>query len=102
MIAAPDEPDRPDETPAGSSAGEDDVGDGHLIRQLRDVNEQLVMSNLRAQALATEANEARRALEATESALREANRRKDVFLAMLGHELRNPLAPILGALHLMK
>jgi signal transduction histidine kinase len=31
-----------------------------------------------------------------------ANRAKDDFLAMLGHELRNPLAPILAALHLMK
>jgi signal transduction histidine kinase len=31
-----------------------------------------------------------------------ANRAKDEFLAMLGHELRNPLAPILTALHLMK
>ncbi len=30
-----------------------------------------------------------------------ANRAKDEFLAMLGHELRNPLAPILTALHLM-
>jgi signal transduction histidine kinase/CheY-like chemotaxis protein len=29
-----------------------------------------------------------------EEALREADRRKDEFLAMLGHELRNPLAPI--------
>jgi signal transduction histidine kinase len=28
-------------------------------------------------------------------------RAKDVFLAMLGHELRNPLAPIVTALHLM-
>ena len=27
-------------------------------------------------------------------ALREADRRKDEFLAMLAHELRNPLAPI--------
>jgi CheY-like chemotaxis protein len=31
-----------------------------------------------------------------------ANRSKDEFLAVLGHELRNPLAPILTALHLMR
>jgi PAS domain S-box-containing protein len=31
-----------------------------------------------------------------------ANRSKDEFLAMLGHELRNPLAPIVTALSLMK
>ena len=34
--------------------------------------------------------------------IREADRRKGEFLAMLGHELRNPLAPILNALHLMR
>jgi PAS domain S-box-containing protein len=32
----------------------------------------------------------------------QANRAKDEFLAMLGHELRNPLAPIVTALQLMK
>ena len=32
----------------------------------------------------------------------EANHAKDAFLAMLGHELRNPLAPILTALQLMR
>ena len=32
----------------------------------------------------------------------EANRTKDQFLAVLGHELRNPLAPALTALELMK
>src|SRR5262249_59738689 len=32
----------------------------------------------------------------------DADRRKDEFLAMLGHELRNPLAPIMTALELMK
>ena len=37
-----------------------------------------------------------------EEALKEADRRKDEFLAMLAHELRNPLAPIRNALHLMK
>ncbi|WP_025597153.1 ATP-binding protein [Burkholderia sp. WSM2230] len=33
--------------------------------------------------------------------LRQANGAKDEFLAMLGHELRNPLAPIVSALELM-
>jgi len=37
-----------------------------------------------------------------EDAVREATRRKDEFLALLGHELRNPLAPILTALELMR
>jgi signal transduction histidine kinase/ActR/RegA family two-component response regulator len=36
-----------------------------------------------------------------EERLREADRRKDEFLAMLGHELRNPLAPIITATELM-
>ena len=34
-------------------------------------------------------------------ALREADRRKDEFLATLGHELRNPLAPIRNGLQLL-
>jgi PAS domain S-box-containing protein len=37
-----------------------------------------------------------------EAALREEARRKDDFLAVLGHELRNPLAPIHNAAHLMR
>jgi len=37
-----------------------------------------------------------------EAALKEADRNKDEFLAMLAHELRNPLAPIVNALHLMR
>ncbi len=36
-----------------------------------------------------------------EEALRERDRRKDEFLAMLGHELRNPLATITAAMHVM-
>jgi PAS domain S-box-containing protein len=34
--------------------------------------------------------------------LADSYRRKDEFLAMLSHELRNPLAPILNALHLLR
>ena len=52
-----------------------------------DVTEQVCARN--------QINELREAAEA-------ANRSKDEFLAMLGHELRNPLSPILTALHLMK
>src|SRR5262249_10272747 len=35
-------------------------------------------------------------------ALRDADRRKDEFLATLAHELRNPLAPIRNAVELMR
>lgn len=37
-----------------------------------------------------------------EAALKEAAQRKDEFLAMLAHELRNPLAPIRNAVHLLR
>jgi signal transduction histidine kinase len=51
----------------------------------------LALDNAR---LYVEADQARHEAE-------KANRAKDEFLAMLGHELRNPLAPIVTALHLM-
>ena len=35
-------------------------------------------------------------------AANEANRAKDEFMALLGHELRNPLTPILATLDLMR
>ncbi|MGI8894282.1 MAG: hybrid sensor histidine kinase/response regulator [Casimicrobiaceae bacterium] len=53
------------------------------VDQMRDANEQLVVATIRAQALA----------EAAE----ETHRRQEEFLAMLAHELRNPLAPIRNA-----
>ena len=50
---------------------------------------------------------ARRAAIAIDNArlfreLREASRRKDEFLAMLAHELRNPLAPIVNSLQILR
>lgn len=44
----------------------------------------------------------RRERDSAEEALREQDRRKDEFIAMLGHELRNPLAAIAHAVHLEK
>lgn len=42
------------------------------------------------------------ALRESEERLRQADRRKDEFLAMLAHELRNPLAPISAAAELLQ
>jgi PAS domain S-box-containing protein len=41
-------------------------------------------------------------LKQAEAGLREADQRKDEFLALLSHELRNPLAPILTAAQIMQ
>ncbi len=46
--------------------------------------------------------EQRKQAEQAEQAWSEANRRKDEFLAMLAHELRNPLAPISAAADLLQ
>jgi signal transduction histidine kinase len=43
-----------------------------------------------------------RDLESSEARLKEASRRKDEFLAVLAHELRNPLAPVRNAVELLK
>ncbi|HEX4351659.1 MAG TPA: PAS domain-containing protein, partial [Polyangiales bacterium] len=37
-----------------------------------------------------------------EEKIREAVRRRDQFLAMLSHELRNPLAPVLNSVHVLR
>lgn len=58
----------------------------------------------RAGALETEIHERKsleRALREEQERLREANRRKDEFIGLLSHELRNPLAPILTSLDVM-
>jgi signal transduction histidine kinase len=95
-----------------------------LNRHLADANEQLAEANTALQAEKTRELQALNAslqqanleLERTnialqgevaeraraELALKEADRHKDEFLAMLAHELRNPLAPIRNAVHLMK
>jgi CheY-like chemotaxis protein len=50
----------------------------------------------------TERRRAADTLEAAKTAAEESNRQKDHFLAVLGHELRNPLAPIGNAVALLK
>jgi PAS domain S-box-containing protein len=73
-----------------------------------DVTEQ-VLARRRVEESAAEREKALRQLEVERQRLaavlqeaQAAARAKDEFLAMLGHELRNPLAPILTALQLMQ
>jgi len=56
----------------------------------------------RAHALAAGLDAARANASALNAELREEHRRKDEFLAMLGHELRNPLAPIVTGIQLLR
>jgi len=70
-------------------------------RELEQLNAVLERANAGLaevnRTLAAEIAERQRA----EGRLREADRQKDEFLAMLAHELRNPLAPIHSAVELM-
>ena len=52
-------------------------------------------------AVAMERIEAQRALRLANLRLQDADRRKDEFIAVLSHELRNPLAPIQNSLYLL-
>jgi PAS domain S-box-containing protein len=49
----------------------------------------------------TERKRAEQALRQSETELRESDRRKNEFMAMLSHELRNPLAPIRNSLYVL-
>jgi signal transduction histidine kinase/ActR/RegA family two-component response regulator len=57
---------------------------------------------LRAHTLATALEAARSESARLNAELREEHQRKDEFLAMLAHELRNPLAPIVTSVQVLK
>jgi signal transduction histidine kinase/CheY-like chemotaxis protein len=94
-------------------SGADSAVVGDAVRTLGNVT--LLERPLRAGTLLSAVRTALRARERqlqirghlaeraqAEASLREADQRKDEFLATLGHELRNPLAPLLTGLQLLK
>jgi signal transduction histidine kinase len=71
-------------------------------RMLRPSDEQFLLAIGRQCAQAIERARLYEAMHAARARAESASRSKDEFLAMLGHELRNPLSPIVTALQLMK
>src|SRR5262249_28125890 len=69
-------------------------GTMHVFGTCQDITERK-----RAEA---EIDRAREQPQVALNDLREVDRRKDEFLAMLSHELRNPLGPILNAVELLE
>jgi PAS domain S-box-containing protein len=76
---------------------------GHQVIQcnIRDITDRRRLEEERNR-LYRLAEEARARAEANEAKLAEADRRKDEFIAILAHELRNPLSSIGMAAHLLR
>jgi signal transduction histidine kinase len=68
-------------------------------QELENLNEEL---ERRVSERTSELESSTERLRESEDALRETDRRKDEFLAMLAHELRNPLAPIRNAVEYLR
>jgi signal transduction histidine kinase len=72
-----------------------------LSRTLALANAELALANAQLEAEVAERRRAETQLQQLAGKLRQADRRKDEFLATLAHELRNPLAPIRSAVGLL-
>jgi signal transduction histidine kinase len=71
-------------------------------RELQLLNRNLAAANTTLQAEKTRELEiVNRNLQQANNALQDADRHKDEFIAILAHELRNPLAPIRSAVEIM-
>lgn len=69
--------------------------DPEFAEQLRAMNDALLLSSIRQDELVEQ-------LQQAVAALSEQDRQKNEFLAMLSHELRNPLAPIANAVEILR
>lgn len=72
------------------------------IRQLDALYEALVQASDQVRSALADRDRALAAERAARQLAVEDNRTKDVFIATLSHELRNPLAPVRSAAHILK
>jgi len=79
-------------------AGGQSIG---CLAVIRDISDR-VSAEEAIRAARSEQEQVDAALRESQERLRDADRRKDEFLATLAHELRNPLAPIRNALQIMR
>jgi signal transduction histidine kinase len=85
-----------DERPAGLMIQATDVTETALFRnQATEMNEALILSSVRQHELAETA-------ENLNASLRASIEGRDHFIAVLSHEIRNPLAPIRNGLQILK
>jgi PAS domain S-box-containing protein len=64
------------------------------MRDQREANEQMVTATIRAQELADEAEAAKALTEESERELRQVAEFRELFIGIVGHDLRNPLSSI--------
>ncbi len=82
--------------------GERAYADTLMVDQ-REANERMVRATIRAEELALEADAARARAEKSERELHAVAEFREMFIAMLGHDLRNPLGSItIGASLLLR
>jgi signal transduction histidine kinase len=72
-----------------------------LIVDQREANEQMIRATIRAQELAIEADEAKKRAEESEHELRKVAEFREMFIGILGHDLRNPLGSMVTAAALL-
>ena len=65
-----------------------------MLVDLREANERMVGATIRAQELAIEADAAKQRAEKSECELREVAEFRELFIGILGHDLRTPLSSI--------
>ncbi len=87
------------EAAAALAAGRTVVVDRPRTDEVRQLADALTRSAELLRTREAERDTRLRQADAARAEAEAANRAKDEFLAMLGHELRNPLAPVLNALH---
>jgi signal transduction histidine kinase len=87
---------------AALAEGEAPTSSRPRVAEARQVQESLQRAANLLQERARERDEQLQRAVAAQARAEDASRTKDQFLAVLGHELRNPLAPALTALELMK